>query len=149
MKASISEVLEQMFFLPIDIIDSEAKKALAHWNNQEAITVSVAFEGSPAGTFRLTVPHDLAASITADFLGALPESLSTEQVIETVKEMTNMLAGNALSAYDPQYAFNLRIPEVIPAANRNDRIAPDESDEPMEVFIETMDSCMVLRLSIA
>lgn len=146
MKASISEVLEQMFFLPIDIIGREEKRAIADWSNQKAITVSVAFDGSPSGTFLLTVPHDLATSITADFLGALPESLSTEQVIGTVKEMINMLAGNALSTYDPEYAFNLRIPEVISGTNTDNSITSDES---MEVFIETMDSCMALRLSIA
>lgn len=146
MKASISEVLEQMFFLPIDIMDREAKRASGNWNNQKAITVSMDFEGSPSGTFLLTVPHDLATSITADFLGTLPESLSTEQVIGTVKEMINMLAGNALSTYDPESAFNLRIPEAVSGTNRDHGLTSDES---MEVFIETMDSFITLRLFIA
>lgn len=146
MKASISEVLERMFFLPIDIMDGEEKRASDHWNNQKAITVSVAFEGSPSGTFLLTVPHDLATTITADFLGVLPESLSTEQVLGTVKEMINMLAGNALSTYDPEYAFNLRIPEVISCANGN---ISSVSDESIEITIETMDSCMALQLYTA
>lgn len=146
MKVSISEVLEQMFFLPIDIMDREEKRASADWNNQKAITVSVAFEGSPSGTFLLTIPHDLATSITADFLGVFPESLSTEQVIGTAKEMINMLAGNALSTYDPECAFNLRIPEVISDAYGN---ISSISDESIEIAIETLDSSMTLQLSIA
>lgn len=146
MKTSISDVLEQMFFLPIDIMDREEKRASADWNPQKAITVSIDFEGSPSGTFLLTVPHDLATSITADFLGTLPESLSTEQVVGTVKEMINMLAGNALSSYDPESVFNLRIPEVVSGANRDHRVASDES---MEVFVETMDSIITLTLSVA
>lgn len=96
MKASISEVLEQMFFLPIDMVDAgEENKPTGL--NQPIIAASVGYDGALSGTFLLNIPADLAASITADFLGTVPEQLSTEQIAGTVKEMINMLAGNSLS----------------------------------------------------
>jgi CheY-specific phosphatase CheX len=112
MKASISEVLEQMFFLPIDFIAPE--KASADPAPEEtSIMAKLGFCGSCGGTFLLRIPLALARSISADFLGTEPQSLSADQVTATVLEMVNMLAGSTLSNYDHQALFDLQIPELI------------------------------------
>jgi len=110
MKASISEVLEQMFFMPIDFIAPE--KACAE-PDQATIIAELGFSGSCCGTFVLLIPAALARSVAADFLGTTAQSLSQEQVAGTVLEMVNMLAGSTLSTYDHQALFNLQIPELI------------------------------------
>ena len=144
MMASISEVLEQMFFLPIDMVmadDGQTPKSL----NQSTIAASVGFDGHPSGTFRLNIPLELATLITADFLGTAAEQLSQEQITDTVKEMINMLAGNSLSAYDAQSAFDLKIPELIAATTAHE--SPSITDASIDIGIETLDSCMTLIMT--
>ena len=112
MKASISEVLEQMFFMPIEFaapIDSGGDPPSA----TASIIARIGFCGSPSGTFVLVIPLALAQSVSADFLGATAQSLSGDQVTGTVLEMVNMLAGGTLSKYDTQALFDLQIPELI------------------------------------
>lgn len=145
MMASISEVLEQMFFLPIDMVAAD-EGATPNDPIHQMIAASVGFAGSPSGTFRLNIPTDLAALITADFLGTAAEQLSSEQITDTVKEMINMLAGNSLSAYDAQSPFDLHIPKLITTQNGfNDESAGGES---IDIGIETLESRMTLHMTV-
>jgi CheY-specific phosphatase CheX len=109
MKASISEVLEQMFFIPIDFMAPDAVPP----DPLASIIAKLGFSGSPGGTFMIQVPESLAQSISADFLGIAPQDLSDDQVTGTVLEMINMLAGGTLSTYDRHALFDLQIPELI------------------------------------
>ncbi len=113
MKNSISEVLEQMFFLPIDFM-APAKAGVDTEPDPESVMVRLDFCGSPSGTFVLLVPAALGQLVSADFLGVAAQSLSSEQVAATVLEMVNMLAGSTLSSYDHQALFDMQIPELIP-----------------------------------
>ncbi len=144
MRASISEVLEQMFFLPIDIVETDDEENPMNFGGQRPITVSVVFDGPSSGVFVLRIPSSLAESITADFLGAPPDDLSEEQVTGTVKEMLNMLAGNSLSAYDAQAIFNLKIPKLVTASM--DPAPDDRENGRIVIGIETMDSRMMLHM---
>ena len=116
MKASISKVLEQMFFLPSDFIAPE-KVCDETELDDTLILAKLGFSGSPSGTFLLRIPLALAQIVSADFLGAAPQSLSGDQVTGTVLEMVNMLAGSTLSIYDHRALFNLQIPELITINN--------------------------------
>jgi CheY-specific phosphatase CheX len=145
MKASIFEVLEQMFFMPIDVVDAESEKTPSPHCNGQTYVAKVEFDGPAPGIFRLEIPTALAASIAADFLGAIEEELSVEEITGTVKEMLNMLAGNSLSAYDPQSCFNLQVPVLIePSADAG---AFGDKRETIDMGIETMDHNMSLRMS--
>ena len=145
MKASISEVLEQMFFLPIDLVDAGKEKSSPAIDGGETYTAKVGFQGPASGVFRLQIPAALAASISADFLGTLTEELSDEDISGTVKEMLNMLAGNSLSAYDPKAPFNLSIPELTQSPAGGEKAG--EKRERIDIRIETMDSCMSLNMT--
>ena len=112
MKASISEVLEQMFFMSIDFADPANRDADTE-PDATSIIAKLDFHGYPSGTFVLLIPASLARSVSADFLGATAHSLATQQVEATVLEMVNMLAGNTLSRNDRQALFDLQIPELI------------------------------------
>ncbi len=144
MKDSISEVLEQMFFLPIDFIDPQQTPADDALDDGEVMGTTVGFSGSPSGSFRLSIPKTLATAVTADFMGVLPETLSEEQVTGTVKEMINMLAGNTLSAYAPQAVFDLQIPEIIAPATAKESAGADQST--IDIWIQTLESRMTLQL---
>ena len=142
MMASISEVLEQMFFLPIDVVEGRNAGNARTVDAHPSIAASIDFDGPSSGVFVLHIPSALAASITADFLGTASDELTEDQITGTVKEMLNMLAGNSLSAYDAQASFNLKIPELItlPAA-------ATEKEDIIDIGIETMDSRMTLHMA--
>lgn len=143
MKTSISEVLEQMFFLPVDMVTTD-NGHLPKSLYQHTITAGVGFDGHPSGTFRLHIPMELATLITADFLGTAAEQLTPQQITDTVKEMINMLAGNSLSAYDPQSPFDLQIPELVEEAN----VHESPMSEEISIGIETLDSHMTLHMTV-
>ena len=142
MKASISEVLEQMFFLPIDVVDDHNEGSTKIIDARPSFAASIGFDGPSSGVFVLHIPSALAASITADFLGAVADELSEEQITGTVKEMLNMLAGNSLSAYDAQASFNLKIPELLASP-----VATEKKEGIIDIGIETMDSRMTLHMA--
>lgn len=138
MKTSISEVLEKMFFLPVDFMDPAGfgkADRQEHW-----IAVRVAYEGQMSGCFFLSMPVALAGSISADFLGIRSAALSEAHINETVREMINMLAGNALRAMDAGALFDLHIPSLVAV----DQIEADLSDYASHagVGIETLESGM-------
>jgi CheY-specific phosphatase CheX len=112
MRASISEVLEQMFFMPVDFITPDTARQDPE-PVDGSIIAKLGFSGSLAGTFMLQVPRPLAQSVSADFLGTAPSSLSDSDVAGTVLEMANMLVGGALSIYDSQTLYDLQIPQLI------------------------------------
>ena len=142
MKASISEVLEQMFFLPIDLVDDRNRSAAGTIDARQSLAARIGFDGPSSGVFVLHIPSALAASITADFLGAAADELSEEQITGTVKEMLNMLAGNSLSAYDAQASFNLKLPELLTPP-----VSTKDKEGIIDINIETMDSRMTLHMA--
>ena len=145
MKASISEVLEQMFFLPFDFVGA-AESSLSQSDNGCRIGAKVAFHGRFSGMFVLLVPTPLGRSITADFMGLDPEAISTGQVADTMMEMINMLAGNCLSHYDQKALFDLQIPE--PADSQTARRALDALPEMRVMNMATSDDVLSLALAV-
>lgn len=146
MKDSIFNVIEQMFFLPIDVQDNH-KSAKDRLPNTSLITAGVGFNGPSDGMFILSIPEDLATSMAVDFLGISPEMITSEQIIGTVKEMINMLAGSTLSAYESEVAFNLQIPEIIAA--QKPATSDSEPEQAILLLIETLDNRMAFQLNLA
>jgi len=139
MKNSISEVLETMFFLPVDFSDTV---------NAEEIQMSVTkldFSGPFSGSFVLFIPEEFAVSLTANFLGKDKEKVSEDNVIETSKEVINMIAGSTFANLDDQAVFDLNIPENI-LFDRAVHFPGTEDD--IFVQIITLDNYFVLKMVI-
>lgn len=143
MKASISEVLEQMFFMPIEFTAPE-KAGVDPEPDPAAILVKLGFSGASRGTFFLLIPAVLARSATADFLGMTIQSLAQEQVAGTVLEMVNMLAGSTLSNYDHQVQFDLQIPQLI-TVNQLHALTEGVADQ-IVIKIQTPESRMTFQV---
>jgi CheY-specific phosphatase CheX len=143
MMRSISDVLEQMFFLPVDAHDPQQWYASIEPDQApNHLTVSIDFDGPSAGRFWLSIPLDLATIMAVDFLGTSSDELSPDHISATAKELINMLAGNTLSAYDPESAFNLDCPEVFSTATDS---TPDSC---INLIIETPENRLTFHLSI-
>lgn len=148
MKASISEVLEKMFFLPLEL--SQAGTSNELWENPAAMdlmAVSLAFEGGFSGHFMLLIPRTLGRKLTADFMGVEEGGVPPEHVEETAKEILNMIAGNTFGKLDERTAFQLGIPETVSAQTV---IASSTAPE-KETFvgIETHEGRMCLKVVTA
>lgn len=114
-KASISEVLETMFFLPIDHTDIVDARVFNEAMNDDMDLVEVRFTGMISGDFLLLIPDELALFLTASFLGSIEDQVNLLHIIETKKEMTNMIAGNTFTHFNDQIEFDLGIPEIVGA----------------------------------
>lgn len=145
MKTSISEVLEEMFFMPIDFIGSAADDAGIE-DREEMVAARLDFKGPCSGHFLLISPKSLVDSITADFLGVSDQNVSDDQVYGTAMEMINMLAGNTLSQYDHRAVYDLEIPKLVTLEHTE---VPDTGSlEYFDVHIETLACRMTLKLVV-
>lgn len=135
MKASISNVLEKMFFKTVTIY--EADTALPEWfQAAEPLTgASLSFEGPESGSIYFIVPESAATQITADFLGLEADQVDAAKCADTVKEALNMIGGSMLSGLDRQRAYKLGIPRLIEAAALEAEGLQDFSRDP--ILLET------------
>lgn len=146
MKTSISEVLETMFFLPLEFPDEVNPEQLWGPQKEEPVVGKLTFSGLFTGDLFFFIPRNLAVSLTGSFLGEDEASVSEDHVTETVKEITNMIAGSTFGNYDDQAIFDLGIPEM---ANF-DEAKGQGSDSGDEIFIpvDTLDDKLALKVVV-
>jgi len=142
-KTSISEVLETMFFLPIDRTDIVQAIAFDGEVSDDMELVEVRFSGMFSGTFLLVIPDDLALFLTASFLGSIEEKVLSAHIRETKKEMANMIAGNTFTHFNDQVEFDLGIPKIVRA-----RDALDGSGRGEEIIYQsqTLEKSLFIRV---
>ncbi len=112
-KRSISEVLEKMFFLPVDFPERSEGAGPALSGSGKYMITRLRFKGPFAGHFLFVIPEELTPSLAAGFLGEDERQVTLEQRADTVKEIINMIAGNTFCILDDHALFNLEIPEMV------------------------------------
>ena len=106
-----ADVLEKMFFTGF------ADESDASEDRSPRITVRLAFDGERRGSLALAISKNSARTLAADFLGTDTEDGPDEcQVNEVVRELANMICGDALSALE-RGALRLSVPEIVPTAD--------------------------------
>jgi CheY-specific phosphatase CheX len=147
MRTSISDVLETMFFLPIETTNAQKIEDLWPADQTGMLTAHLDFMGPLSGYCELFMPEQLAIAITADFLGQEPESLPADQSNGMLKEIINMIVGNTCSLLDPQAVFDLGIPELVSFSEHY----AGSADISQEVFmaLDTLDNQLALRVSVS
>lgn len=146
MKNSISDVLEQMFFLPLDFLEPSSGNGDSR-PGQDNLVVRLGFRGALTGGFYLTVPNELAWSATKDFLGVESAAVDLDKVEGTVREMINMLAGNVLSHYDSEAVFDLEMPEMTSPSMMQEQLT--RAPEALGIVINTPDGHMRFNIVVA
>ena len=144
MTTSISDVLETMFFLPIEPSDAANIQDLWPADQGGMLAARLDYEGPIAGHCELFMPEKLAIDITADFLGQDPESLSDDQSHGTVKEIINMIVGNTFSLVDPQAVFDLGIPELVRFEEYY--TGTGEGDQEIFMALDTLENQLAIRI---
>lgn len=145
MKNSISEVLETMFFLPIDFPDAIPSGDLWASVKDDIMTARLNFNGPFSGYCVCCIPKKLAVSIVADFSGKDEESVSDDDAAGIVLEITNMIVGGTLSNYDEKAIFNLEIPEHVKFKKYKKF---SDSEKKIFIVLETLEDHMAFQMVI-
>lgn len=113
MHQAISDVMNKMFFMPMQI--NEKGLALREWfsDKHTLFGATINFTGPLSGYSYLLIPAEVAREITANFLGVSEKAINGKQEKDTVKEALNMIAGRMFSQFDAKGAFQIGIPELI------------------------------------
>ena len=146
MKNSISDVLETMFFLPVDFDDSVSLDEFWDPDKDKIIAAKLNFDGPLSGYCILYIPEKLAVSITADFMGKEEKDISNEQARGTLMEITNMITGNGFSLYDPESVFNLGVPELVGLDDFHKDLS--DSENRISIAIDTIENYLVFQMSV-
>ena len=112
MTTSISEVMETMFYLPVEP-GGQASLESCGILSQPCTAGHLTFKGDVSGSLFIVFPDDVAAEMTQNFMGETSEDLKDEFISGTVTETVNMVCGNALKKMDSSIAYELGIPERV------------------------------------
>jgi CheY-specific phosphatase CheX len=144
MRTSISDVLETMFFLPIDASDAEKIEDLWPADQAGMLAARLNYKGPIRGHCVLYMPEKLAIDITADFLGEESAGLADDQAHGTVKEIINMIVGNTFGLLDPQAVFDLDIPSLV---SFSENYAGDaQAGQEIFLALDTLENQLAIRL---
>jgi CheY-specific phosphatase CheX len=147
MKASISEVMEAMFFLPLEFEDGGDINEIIRSADGGTLACKLVFSGPFSGLSCFLIPVKVAQGLTANFLGEDTDRVNEEHMAGTVKEILNMITGKAFSLYDNQAVFKLGIPEIMPSEKWAYLVTKDVK-EAVKLYINTADGDLGLMLVI-
>ncbi|MCM2284085.1 MAG: chemotaxis protein CheX [Desulfobacula sp.] len=114
MKTSISEVMETMFFLPVEFVDEPALKQIKALKGKKGKACRLDFSGDCSGSVILLTPRQLLMEMAENFMGESGESMKEDLLDGTLAEAVNMMAGNALRKIKTKVPFELSIPKLVP-----------------------------------
>lgn len=136
MKNSISEVMETMFFLPVEFREESFLETAEI--GRAPMGSSLRFTGDVSGAMVLIVPRDLLGEMGENFMGEHRDHLTQDHLSGTLTEMLNMVCGNALSKVAAKVPYELDIPRVLEEI---------PGTQPMEI-VETMSGRMGFYLAL-
>ncbi len=120
LKAATFEVLEIMFFLFPEPMETEARKF-----SGEGFRAWVEVQGPETWQLGLTAPQPLARLMAANFLGIPQEEISSEGLQDVLKETVNMMAGGFVTGMAWPEKYTLKVPQSRPLELSGPDWAPD------------------------
>lgn len=116
MKTSISEVMEIMFFMPVEFSENVTEKQIKEIKERQCKACCLDFSGDFSGSVYMLVPGQLLSEMTENFMGESRDFLNDEIIEGTLTETVNMVAGNALKKVKAEVSFELGLPKLIPGS---------------------------------
>jgi CheY-specific phosphatase CheX len=144
MMASISEVLETMFFMSLDFDAQKTLKNIDIIQNEITMACRLDFTGPFSGCFLLIIPEKLLAEMSQNFMGLEQVEIKQQHLEGTIKELTNMIAGNTFSTLNDQIEFNLSIPELIDIQTLSSKYMAN-SEKGVEIITETTSGFLAVK----
>ncbi len=140
MTTSISEVMETMFYLPVEVGEEATLTQSGMDDHKAGMACRLSFSGDVSGRVTLLTPKALLSEVTENFMGESIEHLENEHLLGTFTEMLNMICGNALSRVDSKKPFELGIPEII----EGDKLPGNQ----LLTIIKTRQSMMAIHMDM-
>ncbi len=140
MKTSISEVMETMFYLPVEFGEDTPGMPEGIGNNSLNMACKLTFSGDCSGCLTLVIPKDLLEEMAENFMGEPRDQLGEEHLSGTLTETLNMVCGNALSTVAAEKPFELGIPKMIHES--------EISNTGVFIMVETAISLMAINISL-
>lgn len=145
MMTSISEVLETMFFMTIDLNESATADMMLQDPGARPFISRIGFRGKLTGCFIFIVPENILRAMTETFMGLDADVVTETHLHGTVQEAINMIAGNTFSNLDDQAVFDLDIPELIDMKTAA-AACPEKAPETHFLLIETFAGRLELKV---
>jgi len=112
-KTSISEVMETMFFLPVEFPNEPTQKKIKRIKGQQNKVCCLDFSGDCSGSVYLLVPRQLLLKMAENFMGEMGDSIGNDLLNGTLTEAVNMITGNALRKINAKVPFELSSPRLV------------------------------------
>jgi CheY-specific phosphatase CheX len=113
LQQSLIEVSENAYFVFVEPVDRAQFADAVGLVKDAWLKVSVAFEGSFAGSVEIAMPEPLGMWLVTSLLGMQGhETLEEVQQFDGVGEFANMVCGAWLSRLSDDCLFELRVPAV-------------------------------------
>lgn len=154
MMTSISEVMETMFYIPVEPREIESIETSGFLDVQEIQACRITFSGPFSGKIYLLLPQSLLTVITENFMGESQEHLTAEHLTGTLMEILNMMAGNTFSKIDQSSSFGLGVPETGEqfidelCRGKGGSLSPDKNLSGNSIIIDTMDGPMAAAVQL-
>ncbi len=108
---SAVEVFGTMYYTPIELLPDIPPQD--QWVLEDYyVKTAIRYSGPHVAHIEFYFPKSLAVNIAGGFLGVDEVSLLDEQIIDTMREATNMIIGSFLGRIDLDGACKLGIPEA-------------------------------------
>ena len=123
MMDSTSEVMETMFYFPVEFDDEPEPLDIDAMSEKEPCLASfIGFSGDFSGSFTLIMPEKLLMVMAENFMGEPGHMITREHLMGTLTETLNMICGSTLARFANKEPFNLELPRIIniPSGSVND-----------------------------
>lgn len=110
---STFEVMETMFFLPVEQNSRISVEESGLCGPDGIRAAGISFSGTVSGQIRIFVPETLLRMMAENFMGLNAEEVTEEDTAGTITEALNMIAGNALRKVDDRFSSHLGLPEPV------------------------------------
>ncbi len=147
MKDSISEILETMFFMPLEFPEEGDIGEIRKCGQTTLLSAQLKYQGPISGSFFVVAPTPLARELTANLLGLENKDLNSEHVEATLKELLNMVTGKTFSLYDSKSTFDLGMPQMI-SSNEIMTSLTDDLSEEIELVAKTVDGIIGFKVTV-
>jgi CheY-specific phosphatase CheX len=104
---SVPAVLESMCFLTVQ---GTGETAMATSAEPSWVSGTLSFTGDVAGKFGVSAPADTARVLAANFLGEEEGNVTSDQVDEVMREVSNIICGAVLAQTGLERPFDLTTP---------------------------------------
>ncbi len=147
MTTSISEVLETMFFMSLEISEEKNFSQFLRESPKNLFASRLGFNGPISGYYLLFVPQNVLTDMATNFMGLEEDEIGRDHLNGTIKEITNMVAGNSFSHYDDQAVFKLEIPEIVELQSIT-AVAENPGENDQFILIDTLDGQLAINVVV-